>query len=160
MAELNQVQALELAARILHMGKSIVPDRFPQQSQETAEEWALIIGRMTNIPPAVWPEAVRLWATEHAGDRMITLKELKQSAKEVLQRWERDPVRGPQLRAHWAHQEALRDQQIKDGTFAALRGIQVREIEGPARPERIDDLKRRALDAIRRGKERHDGSSS
>lgn len=156
MAQLNPVQALELAASILHMGKSLVPDRFPQQSQETAEEWALIIGRMTNIPPAVWPEAVRLWATEHAGDRMITPKELRQSAKDVMKRWEVDPVRGPQLKAHWARQEALRDQQLKDGTFAAVRGIQVREIAGPAKPERIEELKQRAMDAIRRGREVRD----
>jgi len=156
MAELNQVQALELAAQVLHMGKSIVPDRFPRANQETTEEWALILARMTSIPVAVWPEAVRLWAAEHVGDRMITPRELKSAAKDVLKRWEVDPVRGPQLQAHWARQEALRDQQLKDGTFAALRGIQTRSIAPPAKPERLKDYKEMALQKIREAKSSND----
>lgn len=147
----------ELAANILRMGKSIVPDRFPKPDPEVTAEWALVLGQIGGVPWEVWPDAVRLWALEHAGDRMITPKELKRAAKDVLARWETTPGRRDQLRAHRRSQEELRDQQLKDGTFAQLRGFQPREIEAKPNVEAIADLRKLALEKIQAGREKLNG---
>lgn len=136
---------LELAKNILRKGKALAPDRFPQPNIETAREWADALRGMS-FPVEVWPEAVLLWATELVGERMATPRELKRAAKLVVERWESNPVRREQLRAHREAEVAKRDRQIADGSFAAVRGYQPKAL-GEAAPvdlDRIQELVRGA----------------
>ena len=114
-------QKQDLAGQILDFGKKLTPDRFPQISAEVIDVWAEVIGEI-HVPPAVWRDAVKLWATELVGDRMCTPRELKHAARTVLARWETHPVRGPQLRAHRDELTAQRDRQLAAGTFGQTRG--------------------------------------
>lgn len=87
---------LEVAAHILAKGKRLTPDRFPQAGPETAEVWAGALGRR-DFPPALWSEAVTVWATEMVGDRMCTPRDLSRAALVVRDRWEGDPERAAAL---------------------------------------------------------------
>lgn len=118
---LTRQQKIDLASRILTSGKALVPDRFPTPNRDTLEAWADVIGTI-HVPPEVWPEAVKVWATEMVGDRMCTPREMVQAARTVLSRWESHPQRGQQLRAHRQQLQDERDRQLKNGTFAELRG--------------------------------------
>lgn len=151
----TRIQAEELVANIFAMGKTICPDRFPREDPEVTAEWVGIIGPL-NFPLEIWPPAVRYWATEIVGNRMITPRELKKAAQTVLTQWERDPEWRPILRARRAGLEAERDRQLKEGTFGALRGYPSRAIEGPVHLENIQELKSKALEAIRKAREAHE----
>lgn len=87
---------IELAKHILRKGKALAPDRFPQPSLEVAEAWAGAL-ESPEFPPALWSEAVDLWATTLVGDRMCTPKDLIQAAYTVRDRWEGDPERAAVL---------------------------------------------------------------
>lgn len=80
----------EIAKAVLAKGKAIAPDRFPKPSVETAQGWAEALGGMS-MPVELWRDAVLLWCTERAGDRMCTPKDLKESVYIVRDRWEADP---------------------------------------------------------------------
>lgn len=87
---------IELAKHILRKGKALAPDRFPQPSLEVAEAWAGALGR-PEFPPALWSEAVDLWATSLVGERMCTPRDLIQAAYVVRDRWEGDPEKAAVL---------------------------------------------------------------
>ena len=89
---------LELAANILAKGKKLAPDRFPQADREVAQAWAEALGEV-DFPPRLWSEAVTLWATHLAGDRMVTPRDLLSAAYSVRDRWESDPERAQILEA-------------------------------------------------------------
>lgn len=89
---------LELAANILAKGKKLAPDRFPQADREVAQAWAEALGAV-DFPPRLWSEAVTLWATHLAGDRMVTPRDLLSAAYSVRDRWESDPERAQILEA-------------------------------------------------------------
>jgi len=84
------VMDIELAKHILRKGKALVPDRFPQPSLEVAQAWAGALAS-PEFPPALWSEAVDLWATTLVGERMCTPRDLIQAAYVVRDRWEGDP---------------------------------------------------------------------
>ena len=81
---------IELAKHILRKGKALVPDRFPQPSLEVAQAWAGALSS-PEFPPALWSEAVDLWATTLVGERMCTPRDLIQAAYVVRDRWESVP---------------------------------------------------------------------
>lgn len=87
---------IELAKHILRKGKALAPDRFPQPSLEVAEAWAGALGR-PEFPPALWSEAVDLWATSLTGERMCTPRDLIQAALVVRDRWDAVPERAAVL---------------------------------------------------------------
>lgn len=87
---------IDLAKHILRKGKALVPDRFPQPSLEVAEAWAGAL-KSPEFPPALWSEAVDLWATALVGDRMCTPKDLVQAAYVMRDRWEGDPEKAAVL---------------------------------------------------------------
>lgn len=155
---MDEKQKYLLATAVIRRGKDLVPDRFPQPNPETIKAWAVALGQLMETLPNVelWEEAITVWSMEMVGERMATPREFKQAVYVVRDRWEVDPVRRPQLKAHWARQEALRDQQLKDGTFAALRGIQTRSIAPPAKPVKLGDFKEMALQKIREAKSSND----
>lgn len=80
----------ELAKHILRKGKALAPDRFPQPSLEVAQAWAGALAS-PEFPPALWSEAVDLWATTLVGDRMCTPRDLIGAAYTVRDRWESVP---------------------------------------------------------------------
>lgn len=127
------------AAAILQRGKQLTPDRFPKPDAATAAAWAKSL--RGTYPPALWEEAVHLWAEDLVSDRMATPKEINQAARIVLRRWESDPVRGPQLEAHRQQLTEQRDQELRDGTFGINRGYQPRAVE-PPKPEVPDFIKK------------------
>ena len=90
---------IEVAKRILTVGKRLAPDRFPQPALEIAETWELALATV-NLPPQVWEDAVLLWCTHLVGDRMCTPKDLIAAAYTVRDRWESDPQRRQILEAH------------------------------------------------------------
>ena len=87
---------LELAANILKKGKALAPDRFPaipanpDDAKLTLDAWAEALGAL-DFHPALWSEAVTLWATKLVGDRMVTPRDLIGAAFVVRDRWEGDP---------------------------------------------------------------------
>lgn len=95
----------KLAGQILATGKSLAPDRFPTVPADAKardlvlDAWVAALGRVP-LPDAVWPEAVVVWATELAGERMVTPRELTRAAYVVRDRWDVDPERRPLLDAH------------------------------------------------------------
>ena len=136
---------IALAGRVLRYGKAIAPDRFPKPSDDVVLAWAETLGSI-NVPTDVWPEAMKLWATETVGQRMCTPADLKRAAKTVIGRWESDPQRGPQLKAHRQALQNERDRQLKDGTFAQIRGRQPRPIEAkPQTPQTMLEAARKAV---------------
>lgn len=142
---MNRTQKLELAGWVLRVGKNISPDRFPRITEDVVDIWAEVLGSI-NVPTDVWPDAVKLWAIEVTSQRMCTPAELKRAAKVVLGRWESDPVRGPQLKAHRQALQDERDRQLRDGTFAQVRGHRPRAVEAkkPVSPEVLQ----KALDSV------------
>lgn len=121
---------VQLAANILHLAKKLAPDRVPQPDPETTAAWARSLDK--NYPPQLWEDAVHIWATNLVTDRMLTPKDMLQAATTAVTRWESDPIRAPQLRAHRQQLQDERDKQLKEGSFARLRGYQPRAI--PATP--------------------------
>lgn len=87
---------IELAKHILRKGKALVPDRFPQPSLEVAQAWAGALSS-PEFPPALWSEAVDLWATSLVGERMCTPRDLIGAAYTIRDRWEGDPERAAVL---------------------------------------------------------------
>ena len=90
--------SIDLAAAILQRGKQLAPDRFPKPDPGTAEAWAHALNR--NYPPALWEDAVFLWATSLVGERMCTPRELLEAAKHVVRRWEVDASKRDVLEAY------------------------------------------------------------
>lgn len=123
-------QQRELAAYVLEYGKRLAPDRFPQPSAEVVDAWGDVLATVS-LPPQVWPDAVRLWALELAGPRMVTPRDLKQAAFAVRDRWESDPVRKRQLDAHRERLREERDAQLAAGTFGQIRSYKPLEAGGP-----------------------------
>lgn len=122
-------QKVELAGNVLTYGKAVAPDRFPQPSKEVLIAWADGLGSM-NFPPGVWPEAVRVWATDFAGERMATPRELKEAARVVVSRWESDPVRRRELGAFREARRVQRDRELAEGTFGEVRGYLPSSVSG------------------------------
>lgn len=133
-------QQRELAAYVLEYGKRLVPDRFPQPSAEIVDAWGDVLGGIP-LPLQVWPEAVKLWATELVGDRMVTPREMKRAAKLVIERWEHDPVRKHELAAHRERLRVERDRQLAEGTFGRARGYRPREVEAPVSQPSVEDIR-------------------
>lgn len=119
----------ELGKYILAYGKNLAPDRFPKPTPEVAEAWGEVLSRVP-LPVQVWPEAVKVWASELVGDRMATPRELREAAYLVRDRWEDNPATREVLEAERDRRRELRDQQLRDGTFALERGYA--RPEGPA----------------------------
>ena len=124
----NRTEKLELAGAVLKFGKSVAPDRFPRVSEDVVGMWAEVLGSIS-VPKGVWPEAVKLWATELAGERMCTPRDLKQAAKAVIARWESDPERKAVLEQHREARRVQRDRELSAGTFGAVRGYAVPVLE-------------------------------
>lgn len=137
---LNQKEKRELAAYVLEYGKRLAPDRFPSPSAEIVSAWGDVLGGIT-LPPQVWPEAVRLWATELVGDRMVTPREMKRAAKLVVERWEHDPVRKRELAAHRERLRVERDRQLAEGSFGRARGYRPLEVEAPVSQPSVEDIR-------------------
>lgn len=114
-------QKIELAGNVITYGKAVAPDRFPVPTEQVVAVWADVLGSM-NFPPGVWPEAVRLWATELAGERMCTPRDLKRAAKDVVARWEADPGRKAVLEQHREARRVQRDRELAEGRFGEVRG--------------------------------------
>ena len=141
---MNEHEKIVLAAAVIELGKNLTPDRFPAPSEDVIKEWAIVLGSI-NVPRDVWLDAVRLWATELAGNRMVTPRELKDAAKMVLSRWESDPVKRQQLNERRERLREERDRQIAAGTFGAVRGhraIAAPEKESVAAPDTLMELRK------------------
>ena len=141
---MNEHEKLVLAGAVIELGKNLTPDRFPAPSEDVIKEWAIVLGSI-NVPRDVWLDAVRLWATELAWNRMVTPRELKDAAKMVLSRWESDPVKRKQLNERRERLREERDRQISAGTFGAVRGhraIAAPEKESVAAPDTLMELRK------------------
>lgn len=121
-------QKIELAGNVITYGKSVAPDRFPVPTEQVLAVWADVLGSMS-FPPGVWPEAVRLWASELAGERMCTPRDLKVAARAVVARWESDPGRKAVLEQHREARRVQRDRELSAGTFGEVRGYAVPVLE-------------------------------
>lgn len=118
---MNWQEKLELAGFVLKAGKAVAPDRFPRVTEDVVVMWAEALGSV-RVPKGVWPEAVRVWATDFAGERMATPRELKEAARVVVSRWESDPVRRRELAAFREARRVQRDRELAEGTFGEVRG--------------------------------------
>lgn len=94
---------LELVAHILRKGKALAPDRFPaipanpEDAKLTLDAWAEALGTL-DFPPELWAEAVTRWATQLAGERMATPKDVLHAAMLVRNDWEGVPEKAAILR--------------------------------------------------------------
>ena len=142
----NRAEKLELAGAVLKFGKSVAPDRFPRVSEDVVGMWAEVLGSIS-VPKGVWPEAVKLWATELAGEKMCTPRDLKQAAKAVIARWESDPERKVVLSAHREARRVQRDRELAAGTFGEVRGHSRPVLE--ARPQVSESVLELARGAVK-----------
>lgn len=142
MVNTNQAHddAQELAAYVLQYGKRLAPDRFPSPSMEVVNAWASVMAGM-RFPREVWPEAVKLWATELVGERMVTPREIKRAAKMVVDRWEHVPERKAMLDEHREARRVERDRQLAAGTFGRERGYRPRAVESPSSQPSVEDIR-------------------
>ena len=148
---MDQRMKQAIATRVLGVGKRLAPDRFPNYllsdgtiNTELVNEWGQELGTK-NWPPELWDEAVRVWVREIDHGKMVTSGELMRAGKTVLSRWESDPVKGAQIRAHREHLRDERDRQIKAGTFGALRGykaIETNDSEPSTVPDTLMELRK------------------
>ena len=141
---------IELAKHILRKGKALAPDRFPQPSLEVAEAWA---GALVSpeFPPALWSEAVDLWATSLVGERMCTPRDLIQAAYVVRDRWEGDPEKAAvldELRAARANRnyakaglEPITPADLPRYAGKPPEAVTERSGRQQSQPERIDALR-------------------
>ena len=106
---------------MLSLGKQLAPDRFPSVSVETVRAWALVVARY-RWPEALWLEAVVTWAAERVTEWMVTPRDIVDCVRIVRNRWEVDPVRGPELRAWREREVERRDAALAAGTFGVERG--------------------------------------
>lgn len=139
-AKKTREDAQELAAYVLQYGKRLAPDRFPSPSMEVVNAWASVLGNMA-FPREVWPEAVKLWATELVGERMVTPREMKRAAKMVVDRWEHVPERKAMLDEHREARRVERDRQLAAGTFGRERGYRPRAVESPSSQPSVEDIR-------------------
>ncbi|OFP17181.1 hypothetical protein HMPREF2998_03040 [Corynebacterium sp. HMSC065A05] len=133
----------DIAAKVLSLGKQLAPDRFPIVSVETVRAWALVVARY-RWPEALWLEAVVTWAAERVTERMVTPRDVVDCVRIVRNRWEVDPVRGPELRAWREREVERRDAALAAGTFGLERGRSASvEMVGEVAEirERAEDLK-------------------
>ena len=138
-------EKIELAGNVITYGRAVAPDRFPVPTEHVVTVWADVLGSMS-FPRGVWPEAVRLWATELTGERMCTPRDLKQAAKAVVLRWESDPVQRRVLAEHREARRVQRDRELAAGTFGEVRGYARPALE--ARPVVSDGVLERAQDCV------------
>lgn len=120
-------EKIDLARRVLEYGKAIAPDRFPSVSESVLLAWADVLGNIA-VPVEVWPEAVRLWASESVTDRMVTPADLRRATRTVLERWESDPAKRGVLRAMREERRERRDRELAAGTFGAVRGYEAPKV--------------------------------
>lgn len=113
-------EQIELAAHVLQRGKLLAPDRFPKPDMAVAEAWGRILGRL-NVPLEVWPEAVDLWASERIGERMATPRDILNAARDVRDRWERDPQRRQLLEQRRLARREARDAALERGELRQVR---------------------------------------
>lgn len=116
-------EKLRLAGNVLTYGKAVAPDRFPAPSKDVLAVWADTLGAMY-VPVGVWPEAVRLWASENVSERMVTPADLRRAAGTVLERWESDPAKRVVLRRLREERREQRDRELAAGTFGEVRGYE------------------------------------
>lgn len=88
----------ETTANILAFAKAISPDRVPTPSEQTTRAWTATLSQV-RLPQEIWYEAVQHWALNLAGPRMITPRELKESAEAVWSQWQTDPEKIPIIEA-------------------------------------------------------------
>lgn len=148
---MDQRMKQAIATRVLGVGKRLAPDRFPNYllsdgtiNSELVNEWAEELGTK-NWPPELWDEAVRVWVREIDHGKMVTSGEIMRAGKTVLSRWESDPVKGAQIRAHREYLRDERDRQIKAGTFGEIRGykaIAPSEKESVPAPDTLMELRK------------------
>lgn len=111
-----------LGAHVLQRGKLLAPDRFPKPDMAVAEAWGRILGRL-NVPVEVWPEAVDLWAAERIGERMATPRDILNAARDVRDRWERDPERRQLLEQRRLARREARDAALERGELRQVRAM-------------------------------------
>lgn len=148
---MDQRMKQAIATRVLGVGKRLAPDRFPNYllsdgtiNAELVNEWAEELGTK-NWPPELWDEAVRVWVREIDHGKMVTSGEIMRAGKTVLSRWESDPVKGAQIRAHREHLREERDRQLAAGTFGEVRGykaIASSEKESVPAPDTLMELRK------------------
>ena len=106
----------ELVAHILAKAKVLAPDRIPAMPHDdesaalVLDAWAEALGAY-DFPPALWSDAVTLWAATVDSERMATPSDLIRSALAVRDRWERDPEKSrvlEQLRVERANRNYAR----------------------------------------------------
>lgn len=85
---------VELMIHILDTAKTLAPANAPKISAETPGQWAAALEpTLRHFDVRIWPEAVRLWALEMAGDKVLAPGDLRKAARSVAERWESDPVK-------------------------------------------------------------------
>ena len=129
-----------LASNILRRGKLLAPDRFPQPSLEVSEAWGRVLGSF-NVPAEIWAEAVDLWASKPGSTRMCIPGDILQAARDVRDRWERDPVRGEMLRKRREAIRQARDAAIERGELKQINTMP--SVGGLHWP--LDDAQQKAL---------------
>lgn len=117
---MNEDDKTRLAMGVLSRGKVLAPDKFPKPDMAVAEAWGSILGRL-NVPMEVWPEAVDLWAAERAGEGMVTPRDLLAAARDVRDRWERDPERRKLLEQYRLARREARDAALERGELRQVR---------------------------------------
>lgn len=109
-----------LAAIVLQRGKNLAPDRFVAPSPAVTEAWGDALGTV-NIPVEIWLEAVVFWAMHDRSERMAKPSDIVAAARDVRDRWERDPERRQLLEQYRLARREARDAALERGELRQVR---------------------------------------
>lgn len=141
---------LTLAANILDRAKKLAPQKTPQPDPDTARVWADWLSKhvRSNLPPAMWVDAVDHWAGHHNGE-MLSPQALMVSLRQVREDWETVPEKKQAL---WAHREQRKRQKnlMLHGTEDGRKPL-----EGPKPSQEAIERTKKRFGALRRRAQRN-----
>lgn len=136
---------LTLAANILDRAKKLAPQKTPQPDPDTARVWADWLSKhvRSNLPPAMWVDAVDHWAGHHNGE-MLSPQALMASLRQVREDWETVPEKKQALEAHREQRQRRKNLELH-GTEDGRKML-----EGPKPSQEAIEATKKRFGALRR----------
>lgn len=157
-----------IAAEVLAMCKIAQPsfyipnpvvDEKTGKKRTTAQSWGYMFAKRPYIKAAYYEAVGSFYSSPESADgKRPEAPDIIKHAKQLTAAWRNHPVHGPTIRQREADAIAMRDEQIRNGTFGQLRGVQRRELEAPTQPANLQEMKSQALEYIQQGRELFNGS--
>lgn len=158
----------KVAAQVLAMCKSAQPSFYTPQPVEdpvtgrvrtAAQSWGYLFAKRPYIKAAYYEAVGSFYSSPDSADgKRPEAPDIIKHAKQLTAAWRNHPVHGPEIRQREEAAVALRDEQIRNGTFGQLRGVRRKELTGPSQPVNLQAMKAQALEFIQQGQQRFKGT--